>query len=119
MRWMRGSPAHKAGLKAGDEILSVTGKNRTAKGYNEILNIISESKGIPLSFKIRRPKTEPAKGSRSGNHPSRKDSSILHLTITPIEEKGRVIIGFVHDYPSDLQKFGIIGASYAVYSAKL
>ena len=56
-----GSPAQKAGLKAGDEILSVTGKHGTATGYNEILNIISESKGIPLNFRVRRPNTEPPK----------------------------------------------------------
>ena len=78
-------------------------------GYNGILNIISESKGIPLNFKIRRPNTELSK-DRIWESSVGKDSSILHLTITPIEEKGRVIIGFVPDYPSDLQKFGIIGA---------
>jgi len=42
----------------------------------------------------------------SGN----RDGKIIELSITPVEEKGRVIIGFVHDYPSDLQKFGIMGA---------
>ena len=104
-----GSPAQKAGLKAGDEILSVKGKRGTATGYNGILNIISESKGIPLNFKIRRPNAELSK-DQIWESSVGKDSRILNLTITPIEEKGRVIIGFVHDYPSDLQKFGIIGA---------
>jgi regulator of sigma E protease len=104
-----GSPAQKAGLKAGDEILSVKGKHRTAEGYNEILNVISESKGIPLNFKVRRPSAEPQR-ERLWEWSISQDSKIIDLSITPIEEKGRVIIGFVHDYPSDLQKFGIVGA---------
>jgi regulator of sigma E protease len=104
-----GSPAQKAGLKQGDEILAVTRNHRTATGYNEILNVISESKGIPLDFKVRRPNTE-LRREQLWESSENADSKILHLTITPIEEKGRVIIGFVHDYPSDLQKFGIIGA---------
>jgi regulator of sigma E protease len=104
-----GSPAQKAGLKPGDEILSVTGRSHTASGYNEILNAISESKGIPLNFKIRRPNKE-LQQDRLWEASDAKDSKILFLNITPIEEKGRAIIGFVHDYPSDLQKFGIIGA---------
>jgi regulator of sigma E protease len=41
------SPAHKAGLKEGDEILSVQGNGKIGRDYNQILNIISESKGIP------------------------------------------------------------------------
>jgi len=104
-----GSPAQKAGLKPGDELLSAAGNNRTAHGYNEILNLISESKGIPLDFKIRRPNKEPQR-DRLWESSDNTDSKIIHLSITPIEDKGRVIIGFVHDYPSDLQKFGIIGA---------
>lgn len=104
-----GSPAHQAGLKAGDELLSVTGNKRSGHGYDQILNIISESKGIPLTFNVRRPETEPTRDQvwdSSENIPSK----ILKIQITPIEENGRVIVGFVPDYPSDLQKFGIIGA---------
>ena len=55
------SPAQKAGLKEGDEILSVTGQGKTGKNYNQILNIISESKGIPLDFTVRRPDIVPAR----------------------------------------------------------
>jgi regulator of sigma E protease len=104
-----GSPAQKAGLKAGDEILSVRGNGRSGTGYDQILNIISESKGVPLNFKIRRPEAEIPKDQlwESSEYPK---SSIVQLTIAPTEENGRVIIGFVPDYPSDLQKFGIIGA---------
>ena len=103
------SPANKAGLKAGDEILSVRGKDRTATGYNEILNVISESNGIPLQFEIRRPNKEPQR-DRLWEASADPDSKIVYLSITPVEENGRTIIGFVHDYPSDLQKFGLIGA---------
>jgi regulator of sigma E protease len=103
------SPAQKAGLKGGDEILSVSGNNRNGTGYDQILNIISESKGIPLNFKIRRPETEPPR-DQFWEASEKQKSTILNISITPIEENGRVIVGFIPDYPSDLQKFGIIGA---------
>lgn len=105
----RNSPAAKAGLKAGDEIISVSGPNRSSAGYDQILNVISESKGIPLTFKIRRPEVEPPRDQiwESSAH---QRGRIMDLSITPIEEKGRVIVGFVPDYPADLQKFGVIGA---------
>jgi regulator of sigma E protease len=104
-----GSPAHKAGLKSGDEILAVAGQGHAGTDYNQILNIISASKGIPLDFKIRRPEPEPSR-DHLWEASTYQNSKILQLSITPVEEKGRVIIGFVPDYPSDLQKFGIIGA---------
>ncbi len=103
------SPAKKAGLKEGDEILSVRRNGKIGTDYSQILNIISESKGIPLDFKIRRPDVAPKKDQLWEESESRS-GQILHLTITPVEEKGRVVIGFVPDYPTDLQKFGIIGA---------
>ncbi len=104
-----GTPAQKAGLKAGDEILSVTGKDGTAEGYSRILNVISESKGIPLRFKIRRPNKEPQM-DRLWETSGSPESTILYLDITPVEEDGRSIIGFKHDYPSDLLKLGVLGA---------
>ena len=104
-----GSPAHKAGLKPGDEILSVAQNGKTGDNYSEILNLISESKGIPLDFKIRRPEAEPNKEDVWKAAQS-QNSRIIHMTITPEEEEGRVVVGFFPDYPSDLQKFGIIGA---------
>ena len=48
-------PAQKAGLQPGDEILSVRVKRKEGTGYDEILNIIAESNGVPLQFEIRRP----------------------------------------------------------------
>jgi regulator of sigma E protease len=103
------SPAQKAGLKPGDEILSVRGLDKIGTNYNQILNIISESEGIPLKFKIRRPAVEPQK-DEIWNSSDSAQASLLELTITPTEEDGRVVVGFVPDYPSDLQKFGIFGA---------
>jgi regulator of sigma E protease len=103
------SPAHKAGMKEGDEILSVSGEVKIATGYNQILNLISENKGVPLDFAIRRPDSKPEKDQiwDSGFIPRGK---ILHLSITPTEDNGRVKVGFSPDYPSDLKKFGIISA---------
>ena len=103
------SPAQKAGLKEGDEILSVGRNGTTGTDYNQILNLISESKGKALDFKIRRPYVEPPRDQLWEASESGK-GRILHISITPIEEKGRVLVGFVPDYPTDLQKFGIVGA---------
>ncbi len=104
----KASPADKAGLEPGDEIIEVQGDGQTGTSFSEILNIISQSKGIPLNFKIQRPDQQEANNrwddSESGS------GRILNLTITPVEEEGRVVVGFFPDYPSDLQKFGFIGA---------
>ncbi len=83
------SPAQKAGLKEGDEILSVKGAGKSGRGYDQVLNIISGSKGVPLIFDVRR------------------GSEIIHLTIIPIEKEGRVVIGFHHEIPTDFEKYGL------------
>ncbi len=102
-------PARKAGLKEGDEILSVRGNGKIGNNYSQILNIISESKGIPLDFEILR---SGAARKLDAWETSAHESSaeILNLTIVPIEEDGRVIVGFVPDYPTDLEKYGLAGA---------
>jgi regulator of sigma E protease len=102
-------PAKEAGLKGGDEILSVEGNGKIGTTYDQILNIISESKGIPLNFKISRPLSDIPKESiwKTSGPLSGK---ILNLTIKPVEEQGRVVVGFVPEYPSDRQQFGISGA---------
>jgi regulator of sigma E protease len=82
-------PAAQAGLKEGDEIVKVQGNGKTGHGYDEIRNIISESKGVPLDFEVRR------------------GGETLHFVITPTESDGRVIIGFGPEIPSDLEKYGI------------
>jgi len=106
------SPAQKAGLQAGDEILSVQGGGKSGSSYDEILNIIAASKGIPLQFEIRRPSAQPnpetswdvmvAELQRSA--PTRS------LTITPQEDKGRVLIGFYAEIPSDHERYGVVGS---------
>lgn len=103
------SPAYKAGLREGDEILSVRGDGRFGKDYNQILNIISESEGIPLKFEIRRPEGQSAK-ENLWDSAAAQQGRMLSLTITPIMESGRAIIGFAPDYPSDMQKYGLVGA---------
>jgi regulator of sigma E protease len=103
------SPAKKAGLKEGDEILSATRGDRTARNYNEILNLISESNGIPLDFMVRRPDVEPQR-DRIWESSESATGRIIHFVITPTEDKGRVRIGFVPDYPSEWQKYGLTGA---------
>ena len=105
-----GQPAKKAGLKAGDEILSVEGNGKTGKNYNQILNIISESEGIPLKFKINRPDSEPRQEEIWESSKPLK-GRILYLTITPVKgDDGDVVVGFVPDFPTDFHKFGLIGA---------
>jgi len=106
------SPAERAGLKEGDEILAVEGPNRSGRGFDQILNIISESKGIALRFEIRRPSVVRKPGenweSRLAELPSA--GATHYLTITPLEDQGRVVIGFKPEVPTDLEKFRLVGA---------
>lgn len=84
-----GSPAEKAGLRPRDEILKVEGRGKVGRRYDEILNIISDSKGIPLDFEVRR------------------GSEIVHLGITPSESEGNAVIGFYPEIPTDFEKYGL------------
>lgn len=106
------SPAQAAGLKEGDEILSVQGNGKSGKDYDGILNIISASKGVPLRFEVRRLREVRRTGTIGQNAMPEvpQMGETLHITITPVEEKGRVLIGFVPEIPADLQKFGVGGA---------
>ena len=83
------SPAHSAGLKEKDEILSVRRNGLYGKRYDEILNIISASKGMPLQFEVLR------------------QGRVLNLTITPFEKEGRTVIGFVAEIPVDVEKYDL------------
>ncbi len=99
-----GSPAARAGLEPGDEILSVRRDDRYGAGYDEILNVISESQGVPLDFEVLR---------KAGKAPAER----RHLTITPYESGGRVIIGFFPEVPYDTLRYGLWGAlSHSVRS---
>ena len=103
------SPADKAGLQAGDIIMSVTGNGKTGNDFSQILNIISGSSGIPLDFQVLR----VAKGTKHDiwDTPDNKlPGKTLELIITPIERGGRALIGFSPDYRRDPQKFGFAGA---------
>jgi len=104
------SPAQKAGLREGDEILSVRGGGKVGRNYDQILTIISESKGIPLQFEVRRPGMAPA-GAESRQmalDELKRPANPVNVTITPTQDKtGRVVIGFYPEVPSDLEKFGI------------
>lgn len=106
------SPAEAAGLRVGDEILSVEGNGMAGRGYDEILNIISASNGVPLRFEIRRPSgiPKPRGTAAPGGEESPLPGQILKLTIAPVEDQGRAVIGFRPDVPRDLEKFGIGGA---------
>jgi regulator of sigma E protease len=102
-------PAKKAGLQEGDEILSVIGNGKIGKNFDQILNIIYESNGIPLDFEVRRP-TVKSQTNDIWDKPESLSGPTLHLAITPIEKDKHGVIGFAPDFPSDNQKFGPIEA---------
>ena len=106
------SPAERAGLREGDEILGVVGAAGSGRGFDQILNIIAESKGVPLKFEIRRPTAirKPGESWESSLAETPAVGTTLTLIITPVEDQGRVVIGFKPEVPTDLQKFGLIGA---------
>jgi regulator of sigma E protease len=86
------TPAQRAGLKAGDEILSVSGNGRTGTNFDQILNLISDSKGIPLDFEILRPDKEPIKENLLQSFESQSGKTIHHLTIAPFEDERKLVI---------------------------
>jgi regulator of sigma E protease len=106
------SPAQASGLRKGDELISVRSGEKAGRGYDEILNMISESKGVPLDFEVLRPKV-PLSSNDDWNAPDPAYAAAaqrLKLTITPVEDKGHVIIGFRPDYPVEHEQFGLGGA---------
>jgi regulator of sigma E protease len=106
------SPAQKAGLRTGDEILSVQGGGKRGSSYDEILNIIAASKGIPLQFEIRRPTVQPSLETSWDVMVAelQRGTPTRSLTITPQEDKGRVLIGFYPAIPSDHERYGMVGS---------
>jgi len=107
------SPAQKAGLQAGDEIIGVQGEGKGGSSYDEILTIIAESKGMPLQFEIRRPAVPPQPGTSWETlvKQLQQNSTLHRLTITPTEDKGRVVIGFYPEIPADPERYGLIGST--------
>jgi regulator of sigma E protease len=107
------SPAQRAGIRAGDEILSIKSGDRIARGYDAILNMISESQGSPLTFHIKRPDEAPARDASWESAASAVDQSrtTLEMTVTPeADEQGRAVIGFYPRVPYDNVKYGLGGA---------
>ena len=106
------SAAKKAGLRIGDEILSVQGGGRAGRGFDQILNIISESKGVPLQFEVRRPASLPNPDASWEEilEGLQRNITIQQITITPVEDKGRVIAGFFTEIPTDRERYGLVGS---------
>jgi regulator of sigma E protease len=85
------TPAARAGLQSGDEILKVVSGEQAAVGFYESLKMISSSEGQPLVVKVRR------------------DEQIFEESITPAEINGRWRIGTVVELVR-LQKYGFLEA---------
>lgn len=104
-----GSPADNAGLQPGDHILSVSGNGQTGDSYSQVLNIISESEGIPLNFEVFRPR-EGADFDVWQTPLNRIPGERIELTITPVEKDGQIIIGFQYDIPLIPHQYGMVDA---------
>jgi regulator of sigma E protease len=109
------SPAQKAGLQAGDEIISVRAPDKNGTTYDQILNIIAENKDVPLQFEVRRPAVSPAPGSNWDAlvEALGRDTSVHSLTITPAEDKedkGKGLIGFFSGFPTEYEHYGLLGS---------
>jgi regulator of sigma E protease len=108
------SAAKKAGLQIGDEILSVQGGGRAGSGFDQILNLIAESKGVPLQFEIRRPASLPRPDASWEEliEGLQRDSTTQRITITPVEDRvsGRVIAGFFTEIPTDRERYNLVGS---------
>ncbi len=105
-------PAQKAGLQPGDEIVSVRGGGKKGTSYDEILNIIAESKSVPLQFEVRRPqiRPQPATDWDTMIQELPSNATTYTFTVTPVEDKGRVIIGFYAEIPADQERYGLLGS---------
>ncbi len=88
---MENSPAEKAGLKKGDEIVSVNGKPIT-NGIEQFISIVEKTPGKTIEIVV----------NRSG--------SKIPLTVTPIGEPGSHKIGAYVEEPYRLIKLGFGGA---------
>jgi regulator of sigma E protease len=87
------SPAERAGLRSGDEILKVRSETREAVNFSEGRKLIMESEGKPLEFTIRR------------------GSQILKQFITPTRINREVRIGYLPQSPPlVIEKFGLVRA---------
>jgi regulator of sigma E protease len=89
-----GSPAAEAGLQPGDEIVQVSNAERTAVGFFDIPELISQNQGQPLNFEIRR------------------DGEVFHTSIVPVQMNEHVRIGIEIRSPTHVEQYGPIRALF-------
>lgn len=87
---IKGSPAQAAGLKPGDEIVEVRGKEGSVSEPSAVSPFVSEREGEPLIFKLRR------------------GEEFLEATIRPEQIEGKVLIGVERGPPLHVEKYGIM-----------
>lgn len=87
------SPAAKAGLLPGDEIISVTRGDKKAFGFNESAQLISSTEGYPLQFEVRR------------------DGHVFEEAIAPVQMDQRWRIGTVVETGFQLEQHGFLEAA--------
>jgi regulator of sigma E protease len=87
---MGGSPAEKAGFKAGDRILSIDGVPMTT--VTGLLKKVWGSAGKPLQFVLLRGETN------------------VTATAVPVESEGRGLLGFRPDYPMVVRAYPFVEA---------
>lgn len=88
-----GTPAARAGLQAGDEVIQVTNPTgKAASGYYAITELARQSQGIPLIYKVKRGET------------------VLEMTIVPTDIAGQVRTGFIAEFQMVTRKFGPLEA---------
>ncbi len=86
------SPAERAGLRPGDQIMKVRSVGVEVSTFAEVRRLISESEGKPLEFTVRR------------------GDQIFARTITPTKINGMVRIGYAPPNPTVIEKFGLARA---------
>ncbi|SHD76227.1 S41 family peptidase [Schnuerera ultunensis] len=71
---IKGSPADKAGIKPGDQIISVDGKDIKGKSLQEVINLIKGKPNTPVKIGVRR-----------GQKDIYKDMKRAEIKINPVE----------------------------------
>ncbi|NNF58134.1 MAG: RIP metalloprotease RseP [Rhodothermaceae bacterium] len=102
-----GSPAEEAGLRRGDRVLTIA--EQDARQWPQLAEVIAESEGQPLAFRIARPDSlleagDPTPIERRG------DLAILETTITPEARADGFVVGITNDleYGREFRRFGLM-----------
>ena len=82
------SPAEKAGLQPGDEILEARVGETIAQGFYSVLQLVSAQKETPVDFQVRR------------------DGETFDLTIVPMRQEDRSVIGVYPQIPTVIEQYG-------------